>query len=299
MKPEFLLPRYWFIWLVYGFMRLSVFLPFPLQMRLGRQLGRCLMALVPSRRKIADINLRLCFPEWDEDRLKEVLRLNAEAMGLSIMEFAIGHWYTDERMNKISGIEGVEHLQAALARERGVILLVGHFTTMEIMSRILRMQTLLHAVYRKHNNPLIEYLIKRLRLKHVDKVIEHDDVRSMVRSLKRNVPLFYIPDRNFGRKQAVFVPFFGIPTAMVTATSRLAGLYNSPVLPLVQQRLPDDRGYKLIIQPPLEKFPTDDVYADTARISKIIEDQVRQHPADYLWVHRRFKTRPPGEPSVY
>lgn len=299
MKPDFLLPRYWLIWLFYGAMRLSVFLPFRIQTLLGRLLGHCLMAISPQRRRIARINLGLCFPEWDEKKVKQVLRQNAGAMGLSVFEFAMAHWYSDDRIRQISEIEGVENLQNALAQKRGVILLVGHFTTMEIMSRILRLQTIFHPVYRKFNNPLVEYLIKRSRLNHIDKVIEHDDMRSIVRSLRSNVPVFYIPDRNFGRKYALFVPFFGIPTATIPATSRLAGLYHSPVLPLVQQRLPGGRGYKLIIQPPLENFPTNDLQSDTARISKIIEDQVRQNPADYLWVHRRFKTRPEGEPPVY
>lgn len=280
-------------------MRLSVYLPFRIQLMLGRISGRVLMALSPSRRRIARTNLGLCFPDWDDKKTNQVLSQNAEAMGLSLMEFAIAHWYTDEQIQRISEVEGAIHLQNALAQNKGVILLVGHFTTMEIMSRILRLQTLFHPVYRKFNNPLVEYLIKRSRLTHVDKVIEHDDMRSIVRSLRSNVPVFYIPDRNFGRKYALFVPFFGIQTATISATSRLAGLYNSPVLPLVQRRLPGGKGYKLIIRPPLKNFPSGDLYADTERISRIIEEQVRENPADYLWVHRRFKTRPEGEPPIY
>ena len=121
----------------------------------------------------------------------------------------------------------------------------------------------------------------------------------MIRSLRKNIPIFYIPDRNFGRRYAVFVPFFGIPAATITATSRLAAVLDSPVLPMVQQRLPGNRGYKLIVQKPLENFPGKDQLADAARVNAIIEAQVRDNPADYLWIHRRFKTRPAGEPSIY
>ncbi len=270
-----------------------------MQVVLGKLLGRLLMFVSPRRRRIAEINLKLCFPEMSDQLRDDILWQNAEAMGLALLENAMAYWWTDEKIRSISEIHGVKNLKAALSQGNGAILLFGHFTTLEIMSRILRLETLFHPVYRKQNNPLVEFLIKRERLEFTDKLIEHDDVRSMYRSLASNVPLFYIPDRNFGTRHAVFVPFFGIPTATITATSRLAGYKNSPVLPMIQQRLPGSRGYSLTIGKPLDNFPSNDPVADTARINQIIEEQVRKNPADYLWVHRRFKARPPGEPSLY
>ena len=299
MTENFYHPRYWFVWLSFGLLKLGVKLPFPVQAMLGRSLGCLLLALSPRRKKIALINIGLCFPEWDEKQRQDMLWRNAEAMGLAFFENAMAYWWTDEKIRSISEIQGVENLRDAVSQGKGVILLFGHFTTLEIMSRILRLYTPFHPVYRKQNNPLVEYLIRRERFNFTDKLIKHDDIRSMYRSIIENVPLFYIPDRNFGPRQSIFVPFFGIPTATISATSRLAGFKNSPVLPMVQQRLPGNRGYRLIIEKPLENFPGNDLYEDTARINRIIENQIRQNPENYLWVHRRFKTRPDGEESFY
>jgi KDO2-lipid IV(A) lauroyltransferase len=178
-------------------------------------------------------------------------------------------------------------------------LLAGHFTTLEIISRVLKLHADFHPMYRKNNNPLIDHIITTGRVRHTGKAIPHDDLRSLIRSLRSNMPVLYIPDQNFGRKHSIFVPFFGIQTATVPATSRLAAIDNTPVLPIIQQRLPENQGYRLVIEKELENFPTEDQEQDTTRINQILEQQVRNNPVDYLWVHRRFKTRPEGEKSFY
>ena len=154
-------------------------------------------------------------------------------------------------------------------------------------------------MYRKNNNKLIEFLISRERERHCGKVIPHDNPKSMIKSLRSNIPVLYIPDQNFGLKYSIFVPFFGIPTATVSATSRLAAIDITPVVPIIQQRLPGNRGYRLVFLKALDNFPSDNVEQDTARLNRLIEEQVLQNPSEYLWVHRRFKTRPPGEASFY
>jgi len=287
------------IWSGYVLLRLVSFLPFRIQVSLGRTIGHVVMLLSPHRRRIARTNLRLCFPEWPEEKRRALLWQHAEALGISLFEFGITWWWSDARFRPLVQIEGLENLQAALQQGKGAILLAGHFTTLEIVVRGLKYSTGLHPVYRKHNNPLIDHIITSGRIRHSGKAIAHDDLRSLIRSLRSNKPVLYIPDQNFGRKHAIFVPFFGIQTATLPATSRLAAIDHTPVLPIIPQRLPGYGGYRMVIEKPLENFPTEDLEQDTIRINRLFEKQVRDNPADYLWVHRRFKTRPEGEPPIY
>jgi Kdo2-lipid IVA lauroyltransferase/acyltransferase len=296
---NFLHPRYWLIWFFYGLLRLISYLPYRMQMGLGRALGQLLRYVSPKRRKIAETNLQLCFPEWTDEQRRQTLKKHFESLGMSLFEFGITWWWSDNRFHPLAKIEGLENLQEALNKNKGVILLAGHFTTLEIISRVLKLHADFHPMYRKNNNPLIDHIITSGRVRHTGKAIPHDDLRSMIRSLRSNMPVLYIPDQNFGRKHSIFVPFFGIQTATVPATSRLAAIDNTPVLPIIQQRLQDDQGYRLIIEKELENFPTEDQEQDTTRINQIFEQQVRNNPVDYLWVHRRFKTRPEGDKSLY
>ena len=296
---KFIHPRYWLIWLGYILLRVVTYLPYRVQVWLGCRLGRLIMLLSPLRRKIAAINLRLCFPEWPEDKRNAMLGRHAEALGISLFEFGITWWWPDSRFRPLAHIEGLENLHAALQQNKGVILLAGHFTTLEIISRVLKLHADFHPMYRRHNNPLIDHIITSGRIRHCGKVIPHDDLRSLIRSLRSNTPVLYIPDQNFGRKHSIFVPFFGIRTATLPATSRLAAIDGTPVLPIVQQRLPGYGGYRLVIEKPLDNFPTENPEQDTIRINQLFEKQVRDTPADYLWVHRRFKTRPEGEAPIY
>lgn len=296
---NFLHPRYWLIWIFYGLLRLISYLPYRMQMGLGRALGQLLRYVSPKRRKIAETNLQLCFPEWTDEQRRQILEKHFESLGMSLFEFGITWWWPDDRFRPLAKIEGLENLQEALNKNKGVILLAGHFTTLEIISRVLKLHADFHPMYRKNNNPLIDHIITSGRVRHTGKAIPHDDLRSMIRSLRSNMPVLYIPDQNFGRKHSIFVPFFGIQTATVPATSRLAAIDNTPVLPIIQQRLQDDQGYCLIIEKELENFPTEDQEQDTTRINQIFEQQVRNNPVDYLWVHRRFKTRPEGGENIY
>jgi len=296
---NFLHPRYWLIWIFYGLLRLISYLPYGIQMCLGRMLGRVLLHLSPKRRKIAETNLRLCFPDWSGEKRRETLKKHFESLGMCLFEFGITWWWPDERFRPLAKIEGLENLENALKKGKGVILLVGHFTTLDVIGHVLKLHADFHPMYRKNNNPLIDHIITSGRLRHCSKLIPHDDLRAMIRSLRSNKTVAYIPDQNFGRKHSIFVPFFGLQAATVPATSRLAAIDNTPVLPLIQQRLPHNQGYRVIIEKELDNFPTDNLEQDTTRVNQIFEQQVRNNPVDYLWVHRRFKTRPEGEKSFY
>ena len=280
-------------------MRLIAQLPYRLQMGIGRRLGRAMALFGKKRRRIAEINLGLCFPELEEAERKVLLMDHFRSLGMGMVETAMSWWTPDGKLADLARIEGLEHLERALARGKGVILLSGHFTSLEIGGRLLALFTPFHVLYRPHKNPLFEDVMKQARERNFDKAIRREDMRAMLRSLQQNMPVWYAADQDYGRQQSLFVPFFGIPAATITATSRLARRSGAAVVPFFQRRLEDGSGYLLRIQPALEDFPGTSLNADALRINRIMEEQIREMPEQYLWVHRRFKTRPEGEPSFY
>ena len=267
-------------------------------MGLGRRLGRLMGRVAKSRRHIAQVNLALCLPELSDAQREQLLTRHLEAVGMAMMEMALSWWMPTPRLRALVHIEGMEHLHAALQHGRGAILLIGHFTTMPVIARALAHTIPLHVTYRQDKNPLYEEMFQRIYRNRGD-IIPHTDLRAMFRALKKNETLWYAPDQNYAGKLSAFVPFFGVPASTITATTRLAKTSGAPVIPVLAQRLPDDQGYRITLQAPLEDFPGEDEVSDAARILQVIEGHVRQIPEQYLWVHRRFKTRPPGEQSVY
>ena len=292
-------PGYWPTWMLLGVMWLVAQLPYRLQMGLGRMLGRMLAWIGHQRRGIAEVNLGLCFPELDATRRKALLRDHFQSLGMGVVEIAMSWWTPEKRLRKLVRIEGLEHLDRALARGRGVILLTGHFTSLEIGGRLLALFTPFHVLYRRHRNPLFEATMRRARERNFDRAIPREDVRALLRSLKANMPVWYAADQDYGREQSLFVPFFGVPAATIIATSRLAAHSGAAVVPFFQRRLADGSGYLLQLYPALEDFPGATPEADARRINGILEERIREMPEQYLWVHRRFKTRPEGEAPLY
>lgn len=297
--PDMLHPRYWLTWTGLGLGWLAAQLPYSLQMNLGKLLGKVIQKSSKRRERIARINLELCFPEKPADEIKRIVDDNFASVGMATIEIVMSWWAPDRKLEKLARIEGLEHLEKALEQGKGAILLSAHLTSMEMGGRLLSLFHPFHPLYRQHKNPVFELVMHRGRSKHTDKAIERGDMRGMMRSLKKNVAIWYAPDQNYGSEQSIFVNFFGQPASTITATSRLASIYGSPVVPFFQQRLPDNKGYKLTIYPALENFPTEDVAADTQRVNDIIEAEIRKMPEQYLWSHRRFKTRPEGMESIY
>ena len=294
-----LTPRYWPLWGGIGLLWCLTRLPYRWQLVAGRQIGHLGYWLAPRRRKIADINLKLCFPALSDSQRHQLLYSHFESLGISLLEMLSAWWLPDTTLKPLGHIQGQEYLHAALKQGQGVILLSAHFTSLEIGSRFLTMHTAIHAIYRPHENPLIEYVMKKNREKRAEKAIPREAVREMLRSLKNNKSLWFAIDQNFGHKNSVFADFFGIPAATNTATSRLAQISGATVIPFFTQRLPHHQGYKVILQPALDNFPSGDDQQDASRINQLIEEQIRQAPEQYLWVHRRFKDRPEGETPFY
>ena len=296
---HFFHPRYWLVWFFYTLTRATSFLSFPAQIYLGRKLGFLLYHLSSKRRRIAEINLKLCFPDSSEEERKTLLKNNFETMGICFFEIGMFMWWPDYKFRSIGQVDGLDNLINALKRGKGVLLLAGHFTTMIIMGRILRLHVNFNATYRKMNNELMDYIVTSKAEFHKLKLVPHDALRTIIQYLRDNIAMIYVPDQNFGRSKSIFVPFFGIQTATVTATSRLAEINDSPVIPIINLRRPDDSGYQIVIGNELENFPSDDIEQDTIRVNQLLEKQIRKSPDGYLWIHRRFKTRPEGEEPFY
>lgn len=254
-----------------------------------------MMMAFKRRREIARVNLSLCFPELSDTGRHDLLNKHFDSLGMGLVETAICWFAPRAKLIPLAHLEGREHLEAALEKGRGVILLSAHFTTLEIGTTLLALNVPICAVYRSNKNPLFEALMHRARAGYAERAIARGDMHAMVRALRDNLPLWFAPDQDFGRKHSVFVPFFNVPAASLTATSRLAKLSKAQVVPFFSQRLEDGRGYSLTLQPALEGFPSGDIEADTVRINQIVEAEVRRYPEHYLWVHRRFKTQSAGK----
>ncbi len=274
-------------------------LPFRWQMHCGNGIGIVAGRLAQRRRHIAAVNLALCFPELNDAQRKCLLDAHFRALGRGIVETALCWWGPDSALRKQVKITGLQHLEQARARGKGVILLSAHFTTLELGGRLLAMHAPFHVLYRPHRNALFETVMQRARERRFEKAIARDDTRGLLASLKAGMPVWYAPDQNHGGPQSVFVPFFGVAAATLTSTARIARLSGAAVVPFFQTYLSDREGYLLTLCPALKDFPSDDAILDTARINSLIEDVVREMPEQYLWVHRRFKTRPEGEVYPY
>ncbi|TLX59519.1 lipid A biosynthesis lauroyl acyltransferase [Stutzerimonas nosocomialis] len=298
---KFLHPRFWPLWAGLGLLWLLVQLPYPVLLMLGRLLGALMYRVARSRRHIARRNLELCFPEMALADRERLLRENFASTGIAFFEMAMSWWWPKARLQRLARIEGLEHLQQAQAQGQGVILMALHFTTLEIGAALLGQRHTIDGMYREHDNPLFDFIQRRGRERHnLDaSAIEREDVRAMLKVLRAGRAIWYAPDQDYGRKQSLFVPLFDIPAATVTATTKFARLGRARVLPFTQERLADGSGYRLVIHPPLEDFPGESEEQDCLRINQWVEQAVRQCPEQYLWAHRRFKTRPEGMPSLY
>ncbi|MGB2681304.1 MAG: LpxL/LpxP family Kdo(2)-lipid IV(A) lauroyl/palmitoleoyl acyltransferase [Candidatus Competibacter sp.] len=298
--PHFLLPRYWPIWLGLGLMKIMAALPFGWQLAAGGQVGRWLGKIARRRRRIAEINLGLCFPEWSPAERNRLLEAHFAALGIGLFETAMAWWASDDQLRRLARVEGAEHLEHALAQRKGVLLLTGHFTMLELGARFITWHQPFHAMYRSHKNRLYEAVMRRERERRSRlPPLPHEDMRGLLRAFKKGRAVWYAPDQNHGIRNSVFVPFFGVTACTVMATSRLAALSGAAVVPYFPKRLPGRAGYEVVILPALSEFPSGDIEADTRRINELLERHIREAPEQYLWVHRRFKTQPPGAASPY
>lgn len=217
-----------------------------------------------------------------------------------LIEFALGWMGSDRAIAKIPvQFEGLEHLEAAHATGRGVLLVGGHFSHLELCARLVSQRIRIAGMYRRMDNPVFEWTVLRARLGYARAMFDKDDIRGTVKYLRGGGTLWYAPDQDMRSKDSVFAPFFGVPAATITATHHLARMSHAVVIPFFHRRLPGSQGYALRLGAPLENLPSADTDADTLRVNQSIEQMVREAPEQYLWVHKRFKTRPEGYPQIY
>jgi KDO2-lipid IV(A) lauroyltransferase len=303
-RPTFslklLAPRHWPAWLGVAALAAIGRLPPPALHWLGRRLGSLVLRIPSLRRHIAETNIARCFPDLDAAERAALVNANLRDVGMMLVEFAQGWMCSDRQLARIpTRMEGLHHLEAARAQGKGVLLVGGHFSHLELSARLVSQRIRIAGMYRKMDSAVFESVILRARLDYADAMFEKDDIRGTVRYLRNGGTLWYAPDQDMRSKDSVFVPFFGVPAATITATHHLARLSGALVMPFFHRRLPDGKGYVLTLGAPLEDFPSADALDDTARVNACIEQMVREAPEQYLWVHKRFKTRPPGQPAVY
>jgi KDO2-lipid IV(A) lauroyltransferase len=280
------------IWLLH-------FLPLALLAPLGRAFGLVLYTVAGDRRRVATTNLRLCFPEWSATQRARAVRRHFQAFGRAVLERGILWWSKRERILRIVRFEGLENFEAV--RGRPVIWLAPHFVGLDMGGTRLAVDYEAASMYSRQKDPVLDRILYHGRTRFVMPrlVSRQEGLRPLVRVMREGLPFYYLPDQDFGPRDSVFVPFFGVPAATITGLSRMARLAGAAVVPVITRQLPGGEGYVLRFYPAWEGFPTDDPEADARRMNAFIEERVREMPEQYHWLHKRFKTRPPGEPSLY
>ncbi|HJV60223.1 MAG TPA: lipid A biosynthesis acyltransferase [Albitalea sp.] len=282
------------LWLLHG-------LPLSLQAALGRAVGRLLHLLARSRREIARRNLALCFPQMGQAERHALVREHFGWLGRSILERGLLWYAPPERIKRLIHVEG--DVTLAERSERPVMWLVPHFMALDVAGAATQLfqKQQVASIYQEQSDAVMDAAIRRgrLRFKQGEVFPRSDSAKPLIRAIRKGWAFFNLPDMDFGARDAAFVPFFGVPAATLLAPSRMARALDMVVQPVVAEMLPGGAGYRVRFEAPWTDFPTDDALADTARMNRWIESEIRRNPAQYLWVHKRFKTRPPGEPSLY
>jgi KDO2-lipid IV(A) lauroyltransferase len=279
-------------------MRLITALPVKTALAIHRLIGRLMYRLLRRQRNTVLRNLELCFPDLPITEREALAKRHFQAVGIWFAECAIG-WFGSERsVAPLFDVRGVEHLEAALAKGRGVILYTGHFTSVEICGRALKpLMPDFAVMYAPRSNALIDEMQRRGRARIAHESIPHDNVRMMLRSLRRNAAIWYAPDQYY--EGGTLLPFFHELAVTNMATTKLVRMSGATVVPFSYRRCDGEARYEVRFHPPLENFPTDDENADTCRLVRLLEDFIRACPEQYLWNHRKFKGRPAPLPDLY
>ncbi|MDZ7278560.1 LpxL/LpxP family Kdo(2)-lipid IV(A) lauroyl/palmitoleoyl acyltransferasee [Pantoea eucrina] len=297
----FLHPRYWLSWLGIAVLWLVVQLPYPVLVAFGRQLGKLAMRLLPRRVEIARRNLALCFPDMRAEAREALLRRNFESVGMGVLETGMAWFWPTWRVRQCFSVTGYEHMARAREHGRGVVLVGMHFLTLEMGARMFGMLNPGIGVYRPNNNALLDWLQTRGRLRANKTMLDRFDLKGMIRALKQNEILWYAPDHDYGKTNSVFVPFFAVPDAATTAGSYMLVKSAHPaVIPFVPRRKADGSGYELLILEDIsQSLQGADKETVATRMNQAIEHAIMQAPEQYMWLHRRFKTRPAGHENLY
>jgi KDO2-lipid IV(A) lauroyltransferase len=275
---------------------------FPLRVQwwLGTGVGELAYRILPRRRHIAEVNIALCFPELSHEEQVQLARRAFHSNGIGILEIGLAWFRNPATFLPVTRVHGLEHITRALAQGKGILALGGHYSSLDLCGTLVTRFVEADVMQRDHNNALLNAVMTRARERHYGVALSAKDLRGLLRRLRENRTIWYATDQDYGRKGIVFAPFFGVETASITATSRIVERSGCAVLPFSHFRRADAVGYDIYFHPPLENFPSGDDIADAALVNATIEQEVRRHPEQYLWMHRRFKTRPgPQDPDLY
>lgn len=292
-------PRHWPSWIAVALLRVIAMLPFRGKLLAGKALGLLALRFGKQRRHVTRTNIRLCFPELDQSQRDAMVREIFIQNGIGFFEIASAWWAREKDIAGRYRVEGLEHLQAASKDGKGVLLVGAHFVHLDLCGLMLNQVTPLDIIYRKNNDPVFEHVITAGRKRVFQNVLERSDMRGIVRKLREGRVIWYSPDQDFGGRQSVFAPFFGVSASTLTTTAQLARMGRANICCGFHYRDPVSHQYRIVFKPVPDHFPTGDDVADATLINRLIEAGIREQPEQYMWVHRRFKTRPEGQPSLY
>lgn len=293
-------PRYWHCWLGISLLWMVVQLPYPALFHLGSFLGRWARPFLKRREYIAGRNLELCFPQLNQTQRDKLLTENFESLGMALIETGMAWFWSDQRLRKWSQVEGLVGLQHAQQNKRGIMVIGTHFMSLDLGGRVMGLSQPMMATYRPHNNPMMEWIQTYGRLRSNKAMINRRNLRKLVSELKKGEAVWFAPDQDNGRKGCVFVPFFNVPDAATTnGPFVLSKLSGAGMLTVSLIRKKDASGYRLIIGTELQDYPVHDEQAAAVYMNRIIEQEILRAPEQYLWMHRRFKTRPKGSVRLY
>ncbi len=295
----FLHPRYWYAWPVLALMLVMSWMPGSALWVLGHTLGALASWLPTPNRRFAERNIELCFPDKSAAERRRLVKKHFRLSGYATLSLSVTWFAPEWRLRRFIAIRDYHHLTDAYAGGKNVILLAPHFIGLDMGGVRLSAERKYVTMYRKARDPLLEYLFHRRERFGAVMVERSASLKPIIRYIREGRPFYYLPDQDMGERASVFVPFFGIPAATVTALSRIAETTNAAVVPCITRILPDGRGFEARLLSPLDNFPTDNAAADAARMNQEIERWVREMPEQYIWTYRRFKTRPNNEPSLY
>ena len=299
-RASFLHPRYWLTWFGLGVLFLLVQLPYPVLNRLGIWLGRTSMRFLKRRVSITRRNLQLCFPDLPADQVEARIISNFESLGMGLLETGMAWFWSDARVKRWFDVSGLHNLKKAQENKQGVLVIGVHFMSLELGGRAMGLCQPMMAMYRPHNNKAMEFVQTWGRMRSNKAMLDRKDLRGMVHALKKGEAVWFAPDQDYGPRGSVFAPLFAVDQAATTSgTFMLARLAKPALVTVVLVRKALGKGYELVIQPELQDYPIDDEMAAAAYMNHVIEKEIMRAPDQYLWLHRRFKTRPAGTPSLY
>ena len=297
INTNFIHPKYFLTWILILLMRVGVFVPFRLQVFFGKIIGKLIYPVMTELRKTAYSNVSNCFPGKKQPQVTLLVKQHFEAIGISLFETANAYFASDKKIKKMLIIVNEQHFTEALKKEGGIILLCSHFMPLMLGSRALLIKHTIANIYRPQNNKLFDKVMVKCYLKNGAVMIKSTDTRSIIKAINNSLPIWYAPDQDLGKNNSIFAPLFGIQTATASATARLAKNKKTRVIPYSFFRT--KHGYEMSFDKPLKNYPSGDAIKDASETNQILEKQILKNPEQYLWIHRRFKTRPEGEENFY